>query len=93
MGERVEIHPDQLTVDDVLDLIEAERKGNTMADSTKCRAQVHEACEDGVQSRHWRDDGTFDGATVVCDPCYIALGTPVNEDLPAAIERAKRVYR
>jgi hypothetical protein len=34
------------------------------------------------------DDGTWDGETVVCDSCYIALGQPTSSD-PATIAGGK----
>lgn len=68
-----------------------------------CRAQVHSDCLHGQPSRvqfgegymegvvdpPLSEDGTYDGATVVCDPCYMALGAPTHAELPAAIERAR----
>lgn len=45
-----------------------------------CRAQVSETCDNGKDERivygpdeTQQDDGTWDGGTVVCDPCYVLL--------------------
>lgn len=68
-----------------------------------CRARVSAAClheqptagqfgEDGPLS----EDGTFDGTSIVCDPCYIALmpltpsGQALNHELPDAISQARK---
>lgn len=62
-----------------------------------CRARgVSPACyhlreERRVYPDGAEDDGTYresDGS-VVCDPCYIALGQPRREDLEAAVSRAQ----
>jgi hypothetical protein len=47
----------------------------------KCRAKVSKHCYDGkleagIYPDGMSDDGTWDGETVVCDPCYIAGGQP-----------------
>ncbi len=58
----------------------------------KCRAKVHPDCYDGRREspeERMREDGTWDGDTVVCDACYIVLGTPLYEELPAAIAAAR----
>lgn len=44
----------------------------------RCRAKVSESCldgrpEEGVYDDGMDDDATWDGATVVCDPCYIRV--------------------
>lgn len=61
-----------------------------------CRAQVDPDCYHGSPTARQFDedlpmdeDGTYDGSSIVCDACYIALGTPLNADLPAAIARAR----
>jgi hypothetical protein len=35
------------------------------------------------------EDGTFDGESIVCDPCYVAMGGPTNEELAQAIRAAR----
>ena len=62
----------------------------------RCRAQVSEACCDGkideariYDSGVMSEDGTWNGTTVVCDACYIAIGQPRLEDLDAAISEAR----
>jgi hypothetical protein len=66
-----------------------------------CRARVSRACLHGQPSRKQfgagymegvpdpplSEDGTFDGESICCDPCYLALGGPLNAELPGAIER------
>lgn len=66
----------------------------------ECRAKVVDDCLDGEpferqmpdHEEGMREDGTFDGETIVCDPCYVALmpftpsGVARNDELPAAIE-------
>jgi hypothetical protein len=48
----------------------------------RCRAKIAERCYDGKLSESvygkvgMRDDTLFDGETVICDVCYIALGQP-----------------
>jgi hypothetical protein len=65
----------------------------------KCRAEVVESCY-GLRERDERavypdgrqeEDGTYDpdSRTVVCDPCYIAIGMPPT----IYIEGAIRSYR
>lgn len=73
-----------------------------MADTIACRAKVHDDCCDGkplsvsyedVDDYH--DDGTFDGKSVVCNACYVALmpytrsGRAENHELPRAIEHLR----
>jgi hypothetical protein len=61
----------------------------------RCRAKVSASCyhdrpETGVYPDGADDDGTWresDG-TVVCDPCYVALGQPLRADLENAIAAA-----
>lgn len=68
----------------------------------RCRAKVTAECLDGKPS--WRqfgedlplsEDGTFDGSTIVCDPCYIRLmpltpsGQGLHHELDDAIKKAK----
>jgi hypothetical protein len=53
-------------------------------DPIRCRAQLHPDCYDGCVDEDiyggdsWRTDGTYLDETIVCDPCYIDLGQPVN---------------
>ena len=64
-----------------------------------CRAHVSRDCEHGrpevPESEMWTD-GTYDGASIVCDFCFMALMplTPsrraLNHELPAAIATARR---
>jgi hypothetical protein len=76
-----------------------------MADryTISCRAQVVPECYHGAPTRKQfaedlpqSEDGTYDGSTIVCDPCYIALmpltpsGRGQHHELPAAIEKARR---
>lgn len=74
-------------------------------DLVRCRAGVTAACYHGRDMTHlyegesWTNDGTWlpssEGGSIVCDPCYIALGTPDNgrllEDaIVRAHEKAER---
>jgi len=67
-----------------------------------CRARISQACqhdwasEDAYgEDEQMRDDGTWDGETVVCTPCYVVLmpytpsGRGLTEELPDAIEAAR----
>jgi len=67
-----------------------------------CRARVASSCLDGQPTRKqfgdnlpMAEDGTYDGASIVCDACYIALmpltpsGRGLNHELGAAIAVAK----
>lgn len=69
-----------------------------------CRAQTHSRCLDGQPTRHafgedlpLAEDGTFDGESIVCDPCYIGLmpltpsGNGLLAELPAAIAAVRAV--
>lgn len=70
----------------------------------RCRARVTEEChavrgvpaeliyKDGEVQE---DDGTYlpETDTVVCTPCYMALGVPPNRELPAAIRAAHAAGR
>lgn len=60
-----------------------------MADDEQvtCRAQESENCMDGWPVARAYPDGieedfTWDGSSVVCDECFIALGCPNDADLP-----------
>lgn len=35
------------------------------------------------------EDGTWDGETVLCDPCYIAEGMPTNNANPGSVAGGK----
>jgi hypothetical protein len=74
-------------------------QGDTM-ERIRCRARVAEACYEGRRSDgiYGRDgtmshDGTFNGDSVVCDPCYIALGQPLLTEIPDAIDRFREARR
>lgn len=48
-----------------------------------CRSQLSKHCYEGMPEKPTylegiQDDGTWDGETVICDPCYIALGQPLK---------------
>lgn len=61
-----------------------------------CRAKLVGAClhgkdtyqQFGEPDRPMSDDGTFDGESIVCDPCYIALMpyTPSGRALTHEVE-------
>ena len=67
-----------------------------------CRAKVSRSCYDGRNPRtvyedgDVTEDGTWDGETVVCDACYMALmpltpsGQGLLHELPTAITEARR---
>lgn len=69
----------------------------------RCRAKTHPLCLDGKPTSRQFDgedlsmdeDGTFDGESIVCDMCYVALmpltpsGRGLHHELPAAIEKAR----
>lgn len=50
----------------------------------QCRVRKHKACQQGDQLPQsldpWEDDGTWDPrtGTIICTPCYIAIGQPRN---------------
>jgi len=64
-----------------------------------CRSGASKDCYDGLSESAiyedgMADDGTFDGQTVCCDACYIAVGmpsVPINspdaEHFPQTIEQ------
>jgi hypothetical protein len=69
-----------------------------------CRAKVSKGCLDGLPTRAqfpveymgdgtldppMPEDGTFDGESIVCDLCYLAMGCPTNEEMPHAIRAAR----
>lgn len=60
------------------------------AETVNCRSRLSGHCYHGRPSEEvypddgMSDDSTFDGETVVCDACYIALGQPTPGD-PASI--------
>jgi hypothetical protein len=64
-----------------------------------CRARLVDGCYHGTPTRRQFDanlpmdeDNTWDGETIVCDPCYIAImpftrsGQALAEEIPEAIE-------
>ncbi len=68
-----------------------------------CRARTSSSCLHLQPTLHafgedlpLNEDRTFDGTSIVCDPCYVALMplTPSRigliDELPAAIARARR---
>lgn len=57
--------------------------------SVVCRGRLVQSCyhgragvEVGYDGGDWREDGTFDGESIVCDACYVHLGCPLNPVLP-----------
>ena len=65
-----------------------------MSTPIRCRAKVAADCYDGkaahlIYDEGQEDDGTWDGQTVVCDACYIALGQPTAAD-PRTIAQPPR---
>jgi hypothetical protein len=67
-----------------------------------CRARIAGSCLDGRQMSEelgyegtMADDGTYDGESIVCDPCYLVLlpftpsGAGLTHELNPAIERAR----
>lgn len=60
-----------------------------------CRASVSPRCEKGDAD----DDGTFDGHTVVCTPCYHRLmpyspsGKLLLHEIPATIAKYRKANR
>jgi hypothetical protein len=64
----------------------------------KCRAKVSPSCyhgrsEAGIYPDGADDDGTYneEDGTVVCDPCYIAIGQPRRDKIEKAIMEARSV--
>lgn len=67
----------------------------------RCRARIADACLNGrdelIVSKDFKmqDDGTWDGQSIVCDPCYAALmphtasGKALQEEIPAAIAKLR----
>lgn len=67
----------------------------------RCRAKISPECYDGKDEFDgiydpdgpgMSEDGTWNGKTVVCDACYIAIGTPTNDQLDAVIARYKEIH-
>ena len=65
-----------------------------------CRGRIAKACLNGQPEEvafeeGMSEDGTFDGQSIVCDPCYVALmpltpsGRGLLAELPAAIAAAR----
>lgn len=51
----------------------------------KCRSRVSQACYHGRATGEvyempsgMADDGTWNGSSVICDACYIAIGQPLR---------------
>lgn len=64
----------------------------------RCRAQLVDDCRHGTPddpNEPFEDDGTFDGSTVVCTPCYCAVMpfTPSGQALRDELPHAIGVYR
>lgn len=65
----------------------------------RCRAHLSKKCYDGEECKlvygedSMADDGTFDGETVVCDPCYIAGGQPSLSSPATRAEVVRHVNR
>jgi len=74
----------------------------------RCRARVVDNCKHGRDERsvgasfgdpdyRMQYDGTWDGESIVCDPCYVELmphtpsGQALNEELPEAIARVRAI--
>jgi hypothetical protein len=62
----------------------------------RCRAKISDKCFDGFPTRRQfgedlplSEDGTFDGTTIVCDPCYVAVGAPPNRVLAQVVRAAQ----
>lgn len=80
-----------------------------MADEhfVRCRAQLGDVgCVHGKPTRFQfgddeplSEDATYDGDTIVCDPCYSALmpftisGRALHEEIPAAIDNYRNVLQ
>lgn len=68
----------------------------------RCRARIADECLNGRDELivavgfKMQDDGTWDGETIVCDPCYAALmphtesGKALQEEIPAAIAKLRQ---
>ena len=69
-----------------------------------CRARVSPRCLHGQPTRKqfpagliegvtdppMSEDGTFNGESIVCDHCYLALGAPLNSELDGLIAQWHR---
>ncbi len=70
-----------------------------MTTTIQCRAQLGSRCQhdepDALLGDGWRDDGTYDGETIICDPCYLAVmkaspsGKALTEEIPEALRQAR----
>lgn len=67
-------------------------------ETIKCRARASKDCLHGKptvetsmdpEGDGMAEDGTWDGETVVCDFCYIAIGMPVNNANPGSVAGGK----
>ena len=78
--------------------LEPDKSGHVI----RCRARVHERCYDGRPTEVQFDedlpmseDGTWDGETIVCDACYVALmphtasGRGLRHELDGAIAKLR----
>lgn len=73
----------------------------------KCRAKLSNICLDGQpttkqfegQDLPLSEDGTFDGDTIVCDPCFIVImpyspsGRALRPEIEEAIDQARYIRR
>lgn len=73
----------------------------------KCRAKLSPRCLDGEASGAQfggenlplHEDGTFDGETIVCDPCYVILvpmspsGAGLKHELDETIDIARLIIK
>ena len=64
----------------------------------RCRARLSSACQHGqpeqpTYEESQREDGTYDigSNSVVCTPCYLAIGMPLLHEIPAAIATARQI--
>lgn len=71
-----------------------------MAETIRCRAKVSASCYDGrnaagIYPDGADDDGTYreEDGTVVCDPCYIAIGQPPRGAIESAVAKAQERRR
>lgn len=62
-------------------------------ETINCRVKKAKACSHGKPTREtsmdpegdgMAEDGTWDGQSVICDACYIAIGMPTSND-PASL--------
>jgi hypothetical protein len=67
-------------------------------ETINCRVKEAKGCEHGQPTRSsgmdpegdgMCEDGTWDGESVVCTACYIAIGMPVNNANPGSLAGGK----